>query len=193
MMDFPQGKYQIIYADPPWAYRSQGTGAKARGTARKHYQTMTTEEICSLPVREICAGKNSVCFMWATCPNVGEALRVMKAWGFEYKTVAFVWIKKNRKSGTNFLGMGSYTRANAEFCLLGITPGTKSKKLVKDHGVRQIVESPIRQHSRKPAEVRDLIVRLLGDLPRIELFAREKVPGWDVWGNEIAGNGEAAK
>lgn len=114
-----------------------------------------------------------------------EALRVMRAWGFEYRTAAFVWVKKNRRSGSNFWGMGAYTRANAEVCLLGVTPGTRAGAAVRDHSVHQIVEAPVEAHSRKPAEVRERIVRLLGDVPRIELFARERVPGWDAWGNEV--------
>ena len=130
-------------------------------------------------------GGYAVCFLWATFPNIGEALRVMEAWGFEYRTAAFVWVKKNRKSGGNFWGMGAYTRANAEVCLLGTTPGTKARQVVKNHGVQQIVEAPVEQHSRKPTEVRERIVRLMGDVPRIELFARERVPGWDAWGNEV--------
>lgn len=109
----------------------------------------------------------------------------MEAWGFEYRTAAFVWIKKNRKNGGNFLGMGAYTRVNAEVCLLGTTRGTKARQVVKSHSVQQIVEALVERHSKKPAEVRERIVRLLGDVPRIELFARERVPGWDAWGNEV--------
>ena len=182
-MDFPKGEYSIIYADPPWAYRQCGTTPKSRGNAAKHYGTMATEDICKLPVREMCGG--AVCFMWATFPNIGEALRVMEAWGFEYKTAAFVWVKKNRKNGSNFWGMGSYTRANAEVCLLGITPGFKAGEHVKSHRVHQIIEAPFEGHSRKPPEAREKIVELLGDVPRIELFARDRAEGWDSWGNEL--------
>lgn len=109
----------------------------------------------------------------------------MEAWGFTYKTAAFVWVKKNAKSGTNFWGMGQYTRANAEVCLLGISKGFKASERVKSHKVHQIVEAPVTIHSRKPPEVRDRIVELLGDVPRIELFARERAEGWDAWGNEV--------
>lgn len=127
----------------------------------------------------------SVCFMWATFPQIADALRVMEAWGFEYKTCAFVWIKKNRKSNTNFWGMGAYTRANAEICLLGVTPGFKPAAQIKNHAVHQVIESPVEEHSKKPEETRRRIVKLLGDVPRIELFARQRSPGWDAWGNEI--------
>lgn len=176
--------YNIIYADPPWSYRQGGKTEKSRGAAKKHYDTMKTEDICALPVRELRA-EWAVLLMWATFPNLPEAFRVMEAWGFIYKTAAFVWVKKNRKNGGNFWGMGAYTRANAEVCLLGISPGAKG--IVRNHGVHQIVEAPCREHSRKPEEVRERIVQLLGDVPKIELFARERVEGWDAWGNEVEG------
>ena len=102
-MNLPDKKYAVIYADPPWSYRQCGTGPKSRGNAAQHYNTMTTDDICALPVKNL-AGGGSVCFMWATFPQIADALRVMEAWGFKYKTCAFVWIKKNRKSNTNFWG-----------------------------------------------------------------------------------------
>jgi N6-adenosine-specific RNA methylase IME4 len=109
-----------------------------------------------------------------------EALDVIESWGFEYKTVGFTWIKKS-KNGNNSVGMGWYTRSNAEVCLLA----KKGKPKVIDHGVRQVVESLREKHSKKPSEVRDRIVKLCGDIPRIELFARDKVKGWDSWGKEV--------
>ena len=124
--------------------------------------------------------------MWATFPNIDQALAVMNAWGFEYKTAAFVWVKKNKKNtDTNFWGMGAYTRANAEPCLLGISKGTRAKQQVINNGIHQIIESPIEKHSKKPDVVREKIIELLGDVPRIELFAREQAAGWDCWGNEV--------
>lgn len=182
-MNLPDKKYAVIYADPPWSYRQCGTGPKSRGNAAQHYNTMTTDDICALPVKNLAGG--SVCFMWATFPQIADALRVMEAWGFKYKTCAFVWIKKNRKSNTNFWGMGAYTRANAEICLLGVTPGFKPAAQIKNHAVHQVIESPVEEHSKKPEETRRRIVELLGDVPRIELFARQRSPGWDAWGNEI--------
>ena len=182
-MDLPNKKYSVIYADPPWSYRQHGTGPKNRGNAEQHYRTMDVDSICALPVRQL-AGGGCALFMWATFPTVPDALRVMEAWGFAYKTAAFVWIKKY-KSGGNFYGMGAYTRANAEVCLLGVTPGFKAKEMVKSHSVHQVIESPIQAHSVKPDETRHRIVELLGDVPRIELFARQRVPGWDAWGDEI--------
>lgn len=191
MIPFPEKKYSVIYADPPWAYRQCGTSEKSRGTAKKHYPTMSNEDIAALPIPSICAPDGAACFMWATFPNIGEAVRVMERWGFEYKTAAFVWVKKYAKSGKNFWGMGAYTRANAEVCLLGVTPNFKAGERVISHAVHQIIEAPYDGHSKKPDETRARIVQLLGDLPRIELFARQRADGWDAWGNEVPGE-EAA-
>lgn len=177
-------KYDIIYADPPWEYKQSGSKTNSRGMAKQHYETMPAEDICNLPIRNICTDK-AICFMWATFPNIDSALKVMSAWGFKYKTAAFVWVKKYPKSGENFWGMGAYTRANAEVCLLGISKNTKAKEVVKSHSVHQIIESTIEKHSKKPDKTRDRIIELLGDVPRIELFARECVDGWDCWGNEV--------
>ena len=177
-------KYNIIYADPPWEYKQSGSKTNSRGMAKQHYDTMTTDDICELPIRKI-ATEDSVCFMWATFPNIEQALKVMKHWGYIYKSAAFVWVKKNRKSNSNFWGMGAYTRANAEVCLLGISKKTKATKCVKSHAVHQIIEAAVESHSKKPDETRDRITKLLGDLPRIELFARQYADGWDCWGNEV--------
>jgi N6-adenosine-specific RNA methylase IME4 len=177
-------KYNIIYADPPWEYKQSGSKKNSRGMAKQHYETMKTEDICNLPIKNI-KTDDCICFMWATFPNIDQALKVMKAWGFEYKTAGFVWIKKNKKSNTNFWGMGAYTRANAEVCLLGISKNTKAKQIVKSNNVHQIIENPIEEHSKKPNVTRDKIIQLLGDVPRIELFARQICKGWDCWGNEV--------
>lgn len=171
-----QKKYSIIYADPPWRYEMK----KGQGVAENHYSTMGIEEICSLPVQEICE-KNCALFLWVTFPQLPEAFRVIKAWGFRYKTVAFVWTKLNRSGQGYFFGLGYWTRSNAEICLLA-TRG-KPKRISKK--VFQLIISPLQEHSKKPAEARERIVNLMGDLPRIELFARQQSPGWDVWGNEV--------
>lgn len=171
-----QKKYSIIYADPPWRYEMK----KGQGVAENHYSTMGIEEICSLPVQEICE-KNCALFLWVTFPQLPEAFRVIKACGFRYKTVAFVWTKLNRSGQGYFFGLGYWTRSNAEICLLA-TRG-KPKRISKK--VFQLIISPLQEHSKKPAEARKRIVELLGDLPRIELFARQRSPGWDAWGNEV--------
>jgi len=111
-----------------------------------------------------------------------EGLKVMKEWGFTYKTCGFNWVKRNKKSNTFFFGMGYWTRANSELCLIG-TKGTIKRKSNK---VFQIVDTPIEEHSKKPNIVRDRIVELVGDIPRIELFARQTANNWDCWGNEIS-------
>lgn len=181
----PNKKYNIIYADPPWNYRQGGYGKSSHGIAKQHYATMPTSDICSMPVSSICSESWAACFLWSTFPNIAEALKVMEAWGFRYKNAAFVWVKKNARSGSNYMGMGAYTRANAEVCLLGVTPEFKAGKLVRCHSVRQIIEAPFEGHSKKPDEARRRIVNLLGDVPRIELFARQRTKGWDAWGNEV--------
>jgi len=169
-------KYSIILADPAWRYKNKG----GKGAAENHYPTMSIEEICALPVGEI-AASDSALFLWATFPMLPEALRVVKAWGFQYKTVAFVWLKLNRKSNTWFYGLGFWTRSNAEICLFA----TKGRPKRQDKSIHQFIITPLEAHSKKPDEARDRIVQLIGDLPRVELFARQATPGWDVWGNEV--------
>ena len=141
---------------------------------------MSIEELCALPVADI-AAEDSALFLWATFPQLPEALRLIKAWGFSYKTVAFVWLKLNKKAYTWFYGLGFWTRGNAEICLLA----TRGHPKRKSAGVHHFIISPIEQHSKKPDETRDKIVALMGDIPRIELFARQETAGWDTWGNEI--------
>ena len=110
-----------------------------------------------------------------------EAIETIKRWGFKYKTVAFTWVKENRKTDGYFTGLGYWTRANPEMCLLA-TKG-KPKRLSK--AVKQLIISKRQEHSKKPDRIRDRIIQLCGDLPRIELFARQRVEGWDCWGNEV--------
>ena len=172
-------KYSIIYADPPWAYRVWSKKGQ-ESTAASHYSTMSVQEIKSLPVEEI-AANDCALFLWATYPNLVEAFEVLKAWGFKYKTVAFTWVKQNRKSDGLFTGMGYWTRANAEICLLA----TRGHPKRINANVRQVILSHVEEHSKKPDEARDRIVKLMGDLPRVELFARQATEGWDVWGNEV--------
>ena len=180
MILFPDKKYDIIYADPPWSYSDKG----CIGNAAEHYPTMTVDEICKLPVNVAGGGiasDNCTLFMWATYPMMKEALKVIEAWGFTYKTIAFQWVKQNRSGNGYFFGLGRWTRSNTEPCLLAV----KGKPKRISASVGQLVFSPLRRHSQKPDEVRDRIVELMGDLPRIELFARETAPGWDSWGNEV--------
>lgn len=141
---------------------------------------MGIEDLCRLPISEL-AADDCALFMWATFPQLSEALQLIKSWGFTYKTVAFVWLKKNKVADSWFYGLGFWTRGNAEICLFA----TKGKPKRQSASVHQFIISPIEQHSKKPDEARDKIVQLMGDLPRIELFARQSPEGWDVWGNEV--------
>ena len=141
---------------------------------------MKLSDICALPVASL-TDKDCALFMWVTFPNLKEAFEVISAWGFEYKTVAFVWCKKNKIVDSWFTGLGYWTRANAEICLLA----TKGKPKRVSKSVRQIIDTPIERHSKKPDEIRERIVELMGDLPRVELFARQPTLGWDIWGNEV--------
>lgn len=170
-------KYRIIYADPPWSYRDKANAGR-RGAEYK-YPCMAVEQIKALPVSAL-ADDNCALFLWVTFPMLQEGLDVIRAWGFEYKTVAFIWVKTT-KTGKLFWGMGNWSRSNAEVCLLGV----KGKPARVSAAVHSVIVSPVRDHSRKPDEARERIVRLMGDLPRIELFARERAPGWSCWGNEV--------
>ncbi|KKL74553.1 hypothetical protein LCGC14_2063740 [marine sediment metagenome] len=171
-------KYQIIYADCPWEYEDKAL-AGDRGAICK-YPVMNMEDIKRLPVATI-ADDDCALFLWVTMPKLNECWGVIGSWGFTYKTVAFTWVKTNKNTMGYFMGMGRWTRANAELCLLA----TKGKPKRIDAGIPQIVINDVMRHSHKPAIVREKIVRLMGDLPRIELFARQKVEGWDCWGNEV--------
>lgn len=176
-------KYQIIYADPPWAYKVWSEAGKlAQFRAENHYKTMELEQICDLPVQDIC-DKNCKLFLWVTPPFLQKAFRVIRSWGFEYKTIAFTWVKTNKKSFTPFFGGGHWTASNAELVLAGMVRHGKLNR--QSRKISQVILSPRQAHSQKPHEVREKIVELCGDIPRIELFAREKTPGWDVWGNEV--------
>ncbi len=174
--------YNIIYADPPWQYSKNADTQNTRDV-EFHYDTMPTKDICKIPVREL-AANNSILFMWATFPKLQDGLDVIKAWGFEYKTCAFVWVKKNKKAQTPFWGMGSWTRSNAEICLLA----TKGKPKRNRADIHQLIYAPIEVHSKKPNETRKHIISLCGDLPRIELFSRQAPMGWDYYGNGVKNN-----
>lgn len=173
-------KYKIIYSDPAWKFKYYGKSDDRYRRAEGHYKVSTLEEMKKIPVQNL-ADDNCVLFMWAIYPMLPHALELMKSWGFKFKTIAFTWVKKNKTNNDFFFGMGYWTRANCEICLLG----TKGKPKRVDSSVPQLVIANRREHSRKPDEVRERIVKLLGDLPRIELFARERVEGWDAWGNEV--------
>jgi len=175
--------FNIIYADPPWTFKTWSKKGQGR-SAEKHYNCMSLQEIRQLPVAEI-AAKNCALFLWATDPLLPQALDLMSQWGFNYKTIAFVWAKLNKNAPAMlwtpsdfFTGMGYWSRANSELCLLG----TRGKPQRQSASVKRLVIAPRREHSRKPDEVAHRIVQLIGDVPRIELFGRTSRPGWSVWG-----------
>ena len=192
MIPFPDKKYQVIYADPPWSYKVWSEDKKsAQGCAKRYYDTMSIDDICNLPVKDI-ADKDCKLFMWATPPCLPEAFEVIKSWGFDYKTIAFTWIKLNKKGQSNamffspsdiFYGIGHWTASNTEIVLAGLTPNGRLNRESKS--ISQVVLAPLRKHSQKPDIIKEYIVELCGDIPRIELFARQKTDGWDVWGNEV--------
>lgn len=174
-------KYNIIYADPPWSYkRSSG-----QGVAKDKYSLMEDSSIYNLPVGQL-ADEDCALICWVTFPKIVEGITAIQSWGFEIKTLFASWIKLNPKSLTPFFGIGSYTKSNCEVCLLA-TKG-KMHKYVRTNKLSSVVLAPREQHSKKPDEVRDMIVELFGDLPRVELFARQQTEGWDVFGNEVEGS-----
>ncbi len=189
----PHGHYGAILADPPWRFEAWSGKGTARA-ADNHYQTMTIDEICALPVKELTAD-DCVLFVWACWPTLLDALRLIEAWGFKYKTCGFNWTKAHagqvemfQDDVNPYMGLGYWTRANTEPCLLG----TRGKPKRLDAGVRQAIIAPKREHSRKPDGVHASIQRLVAG-PYLELFARQKRPGWDVWGNQTDKFAEAAE
>jgi site-specific DNA-methyltransferase (adenine-specific) len=178
-------KYQIIYADPPWSYNDKMSGHSF--SLDHEYETQGLDWIKALPVGDM-ADVDSVLFLWAVSPMLPESIDVMSAWGFSYKTVAFCWNKKT-VNGIDVSNMGRWTMGNVELCLLG----TRGRPVRQRRDIKQLVSAVRTVHSRKPVDVRMRIVELMGDLPRVELFARKRpelfdvdaFDGWDVWGNEV--------
>ena len=181
----PGGAFNVIYADPPWTFQTWSDKGKDR-SSEKHYNCMSLGAVRALAVPDI-AAEDCALFLWATDPLLPEALKLIEAWGFTYKTVAFHWAKLNKSAPRLlftvpdfFTGMGYWTRANPELCLLA----TKGKPKRVSMSVQRLVIEPRREHSRKPDEVANRIVSLMGDVPRIELFARQSRHGWTTWGDE---------
>lgn len=174
-------KFNIIYADPPWNYKVYSKKGQGR-CAENHYTTMNIDDICNIDVASISAD-NCILFMWLTFPCLQDGLKAIEKWGFTYKTNGFTWVKKNKIKDSWFWGMGFWTRANAEICLIA----TKGKPKRISKAVHSIIDTSIEKHSKKPDVVRDKIVELVGDLPRVELFARQQHQGWVCLGNEIDG------
>ena len=179
-------RYACLLGDPPWPFATYNGPKVPQRAEEQHYATMTIGEIAALPVAEITA-PDAVLFLWFTWPVLEGALEIIDAWGFTYKTCAFAWLKADVSTIDLFpdpkladMTLGYWTRANSEVCLLA----TRGKPKRLSAGVRQGIIEPRRQHSRKPDCVHGRIERLVGG-PRLELFARQQRPGWDVAGNDV--------
>lgn len=193
LKDLSIDPYQIVYADPPWDYKVKTSWTLTEGGFRntvdkvkngsntEKYPTLSNEDIAALPIKDIIAN-DAACFMWTTDTHLPYAIEIMKAWGFTYKTIGFVWVKKE-KSGKQVKMLAPWTNKGAELCLFG-TKGAMTKHLGAND-VFQVHEAIRREHSRKPDIIRDEIKRMFPDCKRIELFARTAMPGWDAWGNEV--------
>ena len=178
MVNFPNKKYGVIYADPPWLFKTRSDKGKDR-SPEKHYKVLSHADICNMGVGNF-AKDNAVLLMWVIAPLLDKAFEVINAWGFKYKTVAFTWAKTNKTKPGFFTGLGYWTRGNPEMCLLA-TKG-RPKRIHKD--VAQLIISERRKHSEKPLIHKD--IERLVDGPYIELFARQKpYKNWDYWGNEV--------
>lgn len=182
----PKGPFGAILADCPWRFRNWSMSELAargerwaRRNGRSPYDVMDTDAIGALPVREL-AAPDCILFCWATYPKLEDALRVVKAWGFQYKTVAHTWVKQNPSRRGYHFGLGYWTRGNPEICLLA----TRGRPKRLDNRVANLIISPRRDHSRKPDEIYRRIERLVAG-PYLELFARQAYPGWAAWGNEL--------
>lgn len=175
-------KYQVIYADPPWSFNSKKTGGSMKSGALAQYNTMSIEDLKAMPVEAITTD-DAILIMWYVGSQPQEALDLAKAWGFTVKNMnGFVWDKLTVK-GNPVFGMGFYTRAGSESALIAIKG--KAGNLIADHSVRAVRKAKIGAHSQKPDEFRSDIVQMCGDVPRLEMFARQSAQGWDCFGNEV--------
>lgn len=170
-------KYDIIYCDPAWDYdgREQHNTKEANKSVVHHYQTMKLDDMKKLKVNEI-AEKNCLLFMWSSSPHLPQAIELLQSWGFEYKTIAFVWDKQK-------VNPGYYTMSQCEICLVGKKGNIPSPRGARN--IKQFLSQERTRHSEKPFEIRDRITQMFPSQKKIELFARHKVEGWDSWGNEI--------
>lgn len=176
MTPFPDKKYQVIVADPPWQYKNKNTGGSMKSGSAAKYPTMALEDICNLQVPDICE-RDAILFLWGTTPLADYSMEVMSAWGFKYKTKIY-WRK------IMSLGVGYWFRGQVEECLVGVRGNVKAFRSQRPN----FIQSKVRNHSQKPEEFFELIEPSLDKFNlsnRIELFARQYRVGWDSWGNEI--------
>lgn len=187
MQPLPEGPFTVVLADPPWSFKSfSGKTGTPHRSANDHYVTTATAALADIPVASVCA-KDAALFMWVVDSHMDEAFELAKSWGFKFKTKAFTWVKLTN-TGKPKIGMGYWTRKQVEMCLL-FTRGAPKRM---NAGVRELIDDEViravrREHSRKPDEQYERIEALLGDVPRLELFARHSRPGWESWGNEAPG------
>ena len=167
--------YSILYADPPWDYagRTQQNGKESTGSALTHYPTMKLDELKQL---KLPTEKDCLLFMWTSSPHLQQAIELMNAWGFEYKTIAFVWDKQR-------VNPGYYTMSQCELCLVGKKGSIPSPR--GSRNTRQFLSEMRGRHSAKPSEIRNRITEMFPTQKKLELFARDVVEGWDRWGNEV--------
>lgn len=184
---FPTKKYDVVLADPPWAYYGSPTKNAAAG---KHYTLLTQEQLAQLPVRDSMT-KKAALFLWVTCPRLDYGIDMIRSWGLHYRGVAYIWVK-TRKDGEIIHGQGvppTFTKPTTELVLAATTTPRGRPFPIQCLNQPQVVLAPRGKHSAKPPVFRDLIVELCGDRSRVELFARDTCPGWDAWGNEIGSCG----
>jgi N6-adenosine-specific RNA methylase IME4 len=174
---WPNNRYGVIYADPPWNFETYSDKGTGRG-AVSHYDTLTIEDLMTMPVADL-AAKDCALFLWCIDTHLPQGLELLRAWGFDYKTVGFVWAKKNKKADSYFMGLGKWARTNPEICLLA----TRGKPKPLSRSVRKLVVERLRENGRKPERVRDDIKELVAG-PYLELFARQTAEGWDCWGDQ---------
>ncbi|MGI9567066.1 MAG: MT-A70 family methyltransferase [Nitrosopumilus sp.] len=179
-----ESQYPLLYLDPSWPYNKYSNTKIDVGDKKRRitpYRPMSIEDLKKLPIPEI-SEKNSVLLMWATGPHNNSAIEVMKAWGFEYVTWQYSWLKRTKNTYSFHRGYGHYTQSNLEVCLLG----KKGKGLkVLRHDIPQAYDGPPGEHSEKPDIFRQRTIQMFGDIPRLEGFARIKPHGWDAVGDEI--------
>lgn len=179
-MQLPDKKYNILYIDPPWIFNNKNTGGTMKSGAENKYKVMSLDELKKMDINSICED-DCVLFMWWVGSQPQEALDLVNTWGFKLKTMTgFNWVKLTKLNKLHF-GMGFWTRAGSECCLIA----TKGKPKPIKRNIRSVVKAYAGEHSKKPNIIADKIVELCGDLPRLEIFARDRKHGWDSWGLEV--------
>ena len=180
-MELPNKKYQIIYADPPWDIGGYQKELRNGFTARElPYGTMSDSDIINLPIQNI-VSDDAILFMWCCDSKIPLIESIMTAWGFNFRCLGFIWNKKAKTTNGTNAPYSMFTRRSCEYCFIGV----RGKYLIKRHDINQLVSTPKSDHSSKPGTFRTLIIQLCGDLPRIELFTRDNIEGWDAWGNQV--------